>query len=70
MNLTNTIMWFLTLILLLGFVMTYKNLDGKHVIFDTKYEGLIVSTIALVMSVYVGVKSSKGGIESFMNLYY
>lgn len=70
MNLTNAIMWFLTLMLLIGFMMTYKNLNGKRLIFDTKYEGLIVSTIALALSVCVGVKSSKGGIESFMNLYY
>lgn len=63
----NVTMWVLTFILLFGFFITYKNLQGQRVLFDSQYEGLCVSIVALVLSVVVGVNSS--GVESFKYLY-
>lgn len=63
----NIIMWVLTFILLFGFFITYKNLQGQRVLFDSQYEGLCVSIVALILSVVVGVNSS--GVESFKSLY-
>ena len=65
----NALMWVFTLVLLFGFFVTYKNLNGENVLFDHKYEGLIIASIGLALSVITGVKSSRKGLESFVSLY-
>ena len=62
------LMWILTFIILVGFVLIYNNLNGETS-FGSRYEGLIVAIFGLVCSVFVGVKSSKQGLESFTSLY-
>lgn len=69
MSESSTLMWLLTIILLLGFMLTYMNLNGERVISNSKYEGLIISILALLGSVYVGMNTANGGFESFKNLY-
>lgn len=62
------LMWIFTFMILIGFVLTYRNLNGETV-FNSRYEGLIIALIGLICSVVVGVKSTKKGIESFTSLY-
>ena len=61
------LMWVFTLILVVGFILTYRNLNGTY--FNSNYEGLILSVVGLLGSVYIGVKSSRGGTESLAALY-
>lgn len=67
-SVNGTLMWILTFMILIGFVLIYKNLNGE-IVFSNRYEGLIIALIGLICSVFVGVKSSKKGIESFTSLY-
>lgn len=67
-SVNGTLMWILTFMILIGFVIIYKNLNGG-VVFGSRYEGLIIALIGLICSVFVGVKSSNKGIESFTSLY-
>ena len=69
MSETNGIMWILTILLVIGFMLTYRNLNGERIIFDSKYEGLTISILALIGSVYVGVNTSNKGLEAFKKLY-
>ena len=69
MSESNVIMWVLTIILLFGFLLTYMNLNGERVLTNSKYEGLVISILALMGSVYVGVNTANGGFESFKSLY-
>ena len=69
MSESNVIMWILTIILLIGFILTYKNLDGERVLTNSKYEGLVISILALLGSIYVGVNTANGGFESFKSLH-
>ena len=62
------LMWLFTFILLIGFLTIYKNLDG-NVMFYNRYEGLYIALFGLICSVYVGVKTSRQGIEGFKSLY-
>ena len=62
------LMWIFTFMILIGFVLTYRNLNGETA-FNSRYEGLIIALIGLICSVVVGVKSAKKGIESFTSLY-
>ena len=64
---TKLLMWVFTFILVLGFLLTYKNLNG--VVLKTPYEGLILSIIGLLGSIYIGVKSSRGGTEAFAAMF-
>ena len=61
------LMWVFTLILVIGFVLTYRNLNGNY--FKSNYEGLMLSVIGLLGSIYIGVKSSRGGVESFAAMF-
>lgn len=68
-NLNNgVLMWLFTFILLIGFILIYKNLNNE-IVFGSKYEGLYVSIFGLIASVFVGVNTSKQGIENFVSLY-
>ena len=64
----SALMWFFTFVLLVGFVLTYMNLNGE-VVFYNRYEGLVVSAIGLLASIFVGVRSSRQGLEGFKSLY-
>ena len=64
-----TLMWIFTFMILIGFVLIYKNLNGQ-IMFSGRYEGLTLALIGLVCSVFVGVNSAKKGIESFTSLYW
>ena len=63
------LMWFFTLIMLIGFIIAKRNLEGENGFTSSRYEGLIIIFIGLVSSVVVGVKSSASGLESFKSLY-
>lgn len=65
----NALMWLFTILLLLGFFITYKNLDGVNIVMDSKYEGLLISLVGLLGCVLTGIESSRGGAESFKSLY-
>ena len=69
---TNTnngiIMWILTFIILIGFLLIHKNLNNETLT-GNKHEGLYLALFGLIASVYVGVKTSKSGVEGFTSLY-
>jgi uncharacterized membrane protein YecN with MAPEG domain len=58
------IMWILVIVIIVGYVLVYRNLNGRY--FKTRYEGLIISIIGLVISCIVGVKT--GAVENFLSL--
>ena len=62
-----TLMWIFTVMLVIGFILTFRNLNGEYV--KSKYEGLVLSVIGLAASVFIGVKSSRNGVESFTSLF-
>lgn len=66
---TGTIMWVLTILLLVGFILTYKNLNGERVLTNSKYEGLVISVLALAASVYIGANTTKEGMSALKGLY-
>lgn len=66
----NLLMWCFTFILFIGFVLIYRNLNGKYIFSaKSKYEGLIIAVIGLGLSVITGVSSTQDGVETFKNLY-
>ena len=66
---TGTIMWVLTILLLVGFILTYKNLNGERVLTNSRYEGLVISVLALAGAVYIGGNAMKGGMSALKGLY-
>ena len=64
MSKTNSIqMWIATVIIIVGFILAYRNLNGKE--FKSKYEGLALAIAGLAYAVFTGVRSK----ESFTSLY-
>ena len=65
MSKTNTAqMWIATVIIIVGFVLAFRNLNGK--VFKSKYEGLSLAIAGLAYAVFTGVRSK----ESFTSLLY
>jgi len=67
-SVNGALMWIFTIMIFIGFILIYKNLNGE-IVFGNKYEGLIIALIGLICSVFVGVNTSKKGIENFTLLY-
>ena len=65
----NELMWVFSIIVVIGFIMTYRNLQGENLILNSKYEGLIVSLIGLCLAVYTGINSTPHGLAKFKALY-
>lgn len=63
------LMWVFTIIVVIGFIMTYRNLQGESLILNSKYEGFIVSIIGLCLVVYTGINSTPSGLDKFKSLY-
>ena len=63
-----SLMWLFTLIILIGFFLIHKNLNNETIT-GNKREGLYLALFGLLASVYVGVNSSRSGIEGFTSLY-
>ena len=58
-NETKTLMWVLTGILFIGIIVTYYNLNNKHMVKNNKYTGLLLICIGFFGSVYVAVNSKE-----------
>ena len=58
-NETKTLMWVLTGILFIGIIVTYYNLNNKHMVKGNKYTGLLLICIGFFGSVYVAVNSKE-----------
>ena len=65
----NELMWVFTILVVIGFIMTYRNLQGETLILNSKYEGLIVSLLGLCLAIYTGVNSTPHGLDKFKSLY-
>ena len=56
-------MWIATIVIIVGFILAFRNLNHNHLI--GKYEGLILAVAGLAYAVFTGVRSK----ESFSALY-
>ena len=70
---TKALMWILTIILFMGIVMTYYNLNGQY-LENGKYFGLYVICLGFFGFVAVALKSKSregfvGGVRSLKNMY-
>ncbi len=50
-------MWLATIIIIIGFILAYRNLNGKN--FRSKYEGLVLAILGLAYAVFTGVNSKE-----------
>ena len=53
---SNIIMWIIVIIMIVGLIMTFRNINDKECF--NKYEGLILTTIGLILSCSAGVLSN------------
>lgn len=53
---SNAIMWVLVIVMIVGLIMTFRNLNDKKCV--NKYEGLILTVVGLVSSCVAGMLSN------------
>jgi len=56
-EISDLIMWILVIVIVIGIILCYYNLNNKQYI--NKYEGLILISIGLISSCIVGIMSNK-----------
>ena len=55
-KISDLIMWILVIVIIIGIVLCYNNLNDKQYI--NKYEGLILISVGLISSCIVGIMSN------------
>ena len=56
-EISDLIMWILVIIIVIGIILCYYNLNGKQYV--NKYEGLILISIGLISSCIAGILPNK-----------
>ena len=67
-NTNGVLMWIFTFVILIGFFLIHKNLNGETIT-GNDHEGLYLALFGLVVSVFIGVNTAKSGVEGFTSLY-